>query len=377
MKAAKKFKGLLGPARAETPMHSILGQEHESHFVEPPMEMDPDEGVSVPSVEHFNKSQSLNTYNRSARERDDVIKGFHPRRREPLPYPLPDNSDPISGYGAISYKLARKDSGSMRSVKIRDDSIDDLPSVSPTAPLSRASSTTTKRSMEGTRGHARDPLEENCPFLSIGPSTFTGSTTTDTKTAEAPPMILGSEGLTTTIPSDEPDSIVEDYYPMVSESPGAAEFDIYEIAYRKEVERIREQGDSLPKVYLTRRVDGKDELRKLVRETTMSEPAMGIGKRITVPSAQNFGSAVSMIRTQLEEQKKQQELGQGSASAHTPEMSGPLDLRPGPEEPAISTSPIEVTATGATTTGTDMPCSENQGGKLRSLLSRAKRARSP
>lgn len=374
MKAVKKFKGLLGPARAETPMQSILGQEHEIHFVEPPMEMDPDEGVSVPSVEHFNKSQSLNTHNRSAREREDVVKGFHPRRREPLPYPLPDNSDPISGYGAVSYKLARKDSGSIRSVKIRDDSIEDLPSLSPTAPLSRASSTTTKRSMEGTRGHARDPLEEECPFLSIGPSTFTGSTTTDTRSAEEPPMILGSEGLTTTIPSDEPDSMVEDYYPMVSESPGAAEFDIYETAYRKEVERIREQGVSLPKVFLTRRVDGKDELRKLVRETTMSEPAMGIGNRITVPSAQNFGSAVSMIRAQLEEQKKQQELDQGPASAQAPDTSIPLALSGGPEEPTISTSPTEVTAA---TTGTETPCSEDQGGKLRSLLSRAKRARSP
>lgn len=374
MKAVKKFKGLLGPARAETPMQSILGQEHESHFVEPPMEMDPDEGVSVPSVEHFNKSQSLNTYNRSARERDDVIKGFHPRRREPLPYPLPDNSDPISGYGTISYKLARKDSGSIRSIKIRDDSIDDLPSLSPTAPLSRASSTTTKRSMEGTRGHARDPLEEDCPFLSIGPSTFTGSATTDNKTAEAPPMILSSEGLTTTTPSDEPDSIVGDHYPMVSESPGAAEFDIYETAYRKEVERIREQGVSLPKVYLTRRVDGKDELRKLVRETTMSEPAMGIGKRITVPSAQKFGSAVSIIRAQLEEQKEQQGLGQGPASAQTPGTSDSWDPTAGPGKPTISTSPTEVIAT---TISTDTPRSEDQGGKLRSLLSRAKRARSP
>ncbi|EAA60115.1 hypothetical protein AN8827.2 [Aspergillus nidulans FGSC A4] len=72
MKAAKKFKSLLGPTRASTPIQSILGQEYETHFVEPPTQMDPEESVSLPSPLPYKKTQSLNTYNRRAWERDDV-----------------------------------------------------------------------------------------------------------------------------------------------------------------------------------------------------------------------------------------------------------------------------------------------------------------
>nr|Q9Y898.1 RecName: Full=Calcium/calmodulin-dependent protein kinase kinase cmkC; AltName: Full=CaMK kinase C; Short=CaMKK C; AltName: Full=CaMKK alpha/beta homolog [Aspergillus nidulans]AAD38851.1 calcium/calmodulin dependent protein kinase C [Aspergillus nidulans] len=82
MKAAKKFKSLQGPTRASTPIQSILGQEYETHFVEPPTQMDPEESVSLPSPLPYKKTQSLNTYNRRAWERDDVVKGYHPQRRK-------------------------------------------------------------------------------------------------------------------------------------------------------------------------------------------------------------------------------------------------------------------------------------------------------
>ncbi|KAL4883076.1 kinase-like domain-containing protein [Aspergillus karnatakaensis] len=375
MKAVKRFKSLLGSVRAETPIQSILGQEYETHFVEPPMEMDPEESVSVPSVTSPNKSQSLNTYNRKALERDDVLKGYHQQRRDPIS--AQENAEPASGYSGIMNRPARKDSGSIRSIKIREDSFDEIRSASPQIPLSRASSTTTKRSIEGTRGHARDPLEEDCPFLFIGPSTFTGSKPIDIKSTERPPIILGSNDPTSAKPFEaEPDELD---YPAVSESPGAAEFDIYEIAYRKEVERIRanilpRQGTLPPKVYLTRRVDGKDELMKLVRETTMSTPVVGIGSRTAVPSAHSFGAAVGMLRAQLKHGGPNQQ--KGDEENPRPQLEAPVSIASqavsasSPEEPTTSTSTIAI---AGTTVGTGTPPPEGHRGKLRSFLDRAKR----
>ncbi|RMZ76129.1 hypothetical protein DV738_g5132, partial [Chaetothyriales sp. CBS 135597] len=89
----------------------------------------------------------------------------------------------------------------------------------------------------GRRGHARDPLE-NQLFLYIGPSTFAGPDNEYDRRSSF-------------VPDD-------DDVPIVSESPGAADMDIYETAYRDEIERIlaraREEKRE-PNVYLTRRVD--------------------------------------------------------------------------------------------------------------------------
>lgn len=374
MKAAKKFKSLLGPTRASTPIQSILGQEYETHFVEPPTQMDPEESVSLPSPIPYKKTQSLNTYNRRAWERDDVVKGYHPQRREALPYPAPDSGESGSAYSSILNKPTRKDSGSIRSVRIRDDPIDDLQSQSSQIPLSRTSSTTTKRSIEGTRGHARDPLEEDCPFLFIGPSTFTGSAPIDINSTDASAKPLNSNAPMT---GGETDPIEPDY-PVVSESPGAADFDIYETAYRQEIERIRadtlpgkEGKGSVPMVYLTRRVDGKDELMKLVRETTMSEPALGIGAKVAVPQDSGFRSAVSIIRTQLEQgrqgEERQQPQSQELGSLNVSETS---DVK-------TSASTQEGATASTAATGTEPLQSDGQRGRLRSLLTRAKLSRSP
>ncbi|KAL3457996.1 kinase-like domain-containing protein [Aspergillus heterothallicus] len=371
VKAVKKFKGLLGPGRADLPMQSILGQDYESHFVEPPMEMDPEESISVPSISS-NKSQSLNTYNRKALERDYVLKGYHQQKRGAAANISLDTSDSPIGITGLWTKPGKKDSGSNWSMKMKE-SVDDGNSPSPKVPLSRASSTTTKRSIEGTRGHARDPLEEDCPFLFIGPSTFTGTNPLNPTQTDGQSMIL------------EPDETVtrgeasELAYPMVSESPGAADFDIYETAYRKEVERIRTYTTTraVPMVYLTRRVDGKDELMQLVRETTMSEPVLGIGRKLTIPQAQSFGSAVGIIRAQLEQDQKRheqkaqdQKQGQESAaSQQTVSSLPPLTVSPSPEEPTTSTSSVAVSGT---TTGTESSSPEGQRSRLRSLLDRVK-----
>ncbi|KAE8382098.1 calcium/calmodulin dependent protein kinase [Aspergillus bertholletiae] len=320
MKAVKNFKRLIDPAKADPPpMQSILGQEYEAHFVQPPLEMEPEESFAVGTVSNPNKSQSLNTYNRNAWQRDDVLKGYHLPCEEPPLQQLLDNTgsgisrkqDPVlydSSMIPAGVRPEGNESGYIpTSSKIPGAFFDDLQTVttpgssSPQVPLSRTSSVLTKRSIEGTRGHARDPLEEEFPFLFIGPSTYTGSSPTNTGDSEMDYIF------------DEPDSMLSaepseiDSCPVVSESPGAAEFDIYETAYRQEIERIRirslpRQGTT-PKVYLTRRVDGKDEVMKLVEEK-IPGTAPEIGKRLAKPPGPSLNSAVSAIRAQLELQRQ-------------------------------------------------------------------------
>lgn len=90
----------------------------------------------------------------------------------------------------------------------------------------------------GHRGHAHDPLEDHL-YLYIGPSTFSG---------------------TSSHPDADTSFNADEDMPIISESPGAADVDIYETAYRDEIERImaraKEQNKE-PDVYLTRRVDAK------------------------------------------------------------------------------------------------------------------------
>lgn len=241
MKAVQRFKRLVHPNKGM--LQSILGQEHESHFVQPPLEMDPDEGL-----------ESITRYSQASRNRPERFRS--------------------SGAGERGRSPKRTGSGiSTRSSRVVQ--------TTPTVP-SRENSTQTKRSTsEGTRGHARDPLEEECPYLFIGPSRFTGELTDD----DDIPKNAGSRSSHLVLPSlHEPDTSIDgidefpdtlppvdpDAVPVVSESPGACSIDIYETAYREEIERIKARSlarkDTLTKVYLTRRVeDRKQHLNEVMR----------------------------------------------------------------------------------------------------------------
>ncbi|PKY05392.1 Pkinase-domain-containing protein [Aspergillus campestris IBT 28561] len=284
MKAVKKFKKLIDPTKPESPMQSFLGQGYESNFVAPPLEMEADESFSAFPIP--NKTQSLDADYRKAWERESVIKGHHPLRGF-----SPSNGPPDSiNRPTASSKLERKDSGSIRSFNFRGDATEDAHNIStpqsPQVPLSRASSATTKRSVEGTRGHARDPLEEDFPFLFIGPSSYTGHPFEDPAEPEANEPI--SEDPADNMVSAEPSEMM-DVDPIVSESPGAAEFDIYETAYRKEIERIHARTfpreGTTPKVYLTRRVDGRDDVMRLLGE----KPSSSLSSAIDAMRAQSAG----------------------------------------------------------------------------------------
>lgn len=84
------------------------------------------------------------------------------------------------------------------------------------------------------KGHAHDPLEDML-FLNIGHD----------------PTLLTTH-----------DDFDVDY-PMVSESPPAVEMNIYEQAYQEEMERILARRGREPSIYMTRRVEHRDDIRHL------------------------------------------------------------------------------------------------------------------
>jgi hypothetical protein len=82
------------------------------------------------------------------------------------------------------------------------------------------------------KGHAHDPLEDTL-FLNIGHD----------------PSVLQTHDMMD--------------YPMVSESPPAVEMDIYEQAYQEEMEKILARRPREPSMYMTRRVEHRDDIRAL------------------------------------------------------------------------------------------------------------------
>jgi hypothetical protein len=239
-------------------MSSILGEDETPRFSQPPLALH--RGMPAPPyLEH--KSHSLETFNRCPVEGALAAEGVHreidlsrqgagqltSKRRQ-----TDDAIDPIREDSAEHWAKGPKADTSlippMLSTEHSDDSATalsrrstalDTPTDDPEKfpPFKRMHAHSADDT--GRRGHAHDPLEDQL-YLFVGPST-----------------LAGPSGNADRRPSFVPD---EDDVPIVSESPGAADIDIYETAYRDEIERIRARAkieDSEPTVYLTRRVDAK------------------------------------------------------------------------------------------------------------------------
>lgn len=238
MKAVAKFKNLTASTRPPV-MASILGDSGEGRFSMPPTQLSAGKKLQQ-GMEH--RSQSLNLDDRKATESALVSEGVH---RD------------LSGKFASDQDAQRSRAGPFAAIPntIESDSEEDSDedkvaltrlqtafnkAVGPNELPPFRSSISHARTIDdvGRRGHAHDPLEDIL-YLRIGPSTFAGHST----------QVDGQSF----VPEDD------DVY-MVSESPGAADVDIYETAYRDEIERIMalaEQNNQEPQVYLTRRVDEK------------------------------------------------------------------------------------------------------------------------
>lgn len=262
MKAVNKFKKLVAYKRPPI-ISSILGEEDSSRFSQPPLSMQRD-SKPPPGLTH--KSHSMTAYDRQAVEGALVVEGVH-RNMDVVQSPDHTTPDHHGGQTASSTIASLQATESARMKIIGGPSArsanhgpdpDSQPQSSRTPipeeeeqylafrPEHSPPDSERARSYDeaGHRGHAHDPLQDHL-YLYIGPSTFSGAS--------------GNADRRATFAADgEEDEVL-----MVSESPGAADIDIYETAYRDEIERIRQRNkeegkdEEEPLVYLTRRVDAR------------------------------------------------------------------------------------------------------------------------
>lgn len=132
--------------------------------------------------------------------------------------------------------------------------------------------TSTSSSTHG-KGHAHDPLSDRL-FLAVGPGGNVGPDNQNTD---------NGNDVTDLPPPPDP--------PIVSESPPAADINIYETAYHKEVERIRQMQGEEATTYLTRRVEGSDT------GNTPGEEEEGNGKKPGgVGGGSRLANALQLVR---------------------------------------------------------------------------------
>ncbi|KAI9818476.1 MAG: hypothetical protein M1827_000535 [Pycnora praestabilis] len=219
MKAVKKFKNLLYKKRPDR-MQGILGGD--VRIVQPPVAM------SQPNPRTSgNRTRSVDTHNRRPVEQALVAEGVH-------------HEMDMDGIGDM---LPRRMDSAV-AISTYDDKDDDrmdsefghkanphTPQKGISGDKAKANSSRdhTSGSFDGHhrdsgKGHAHNPLEETL-FLDVGPGGGVDP-------------------------------------PLVSESPPAAEINIYETAYQGELEKIREAQGHKASIYLTRRVEHKKEYKE-------------------------------------------------------------------------------------------------------------------
>ncbi|KAF2095261.1 Pkinase-domain-containing protein [Rhizodiscina lignyota] len=222
MKAVKRFKQVLFKRRPEL-MDSIFGGA--SRIVQPPLSMRGSSSVLV-------RSKSNDRDDRRPIERALTSEGVHRDIEVSDDMDrLPQSVDEV----AITVDQAQKAPDGVDPPKPHKDHRLNTPPP-PSKPAATYPSPSNMR-----KGHAHDPLEDHL-FLHIG---------------------TGIEE------HDHHDGDI----PVISESPGAVEIDVYEQAYKEEVERIlkeKEEKGPTPTLYLTRRVEDIKSLRDNVH-TRMGE----------------------------------------------------------------------------------------------------------
>lgn len=207
MKAVNKFKTLLHRRRPDL-MEGIFGRA--SRIVQPPMQME-----TTPHP----RAQSEETHMRRPVEAALTTEGVH--RDIPISEDLsrlPKQIDTVATMDETPSGLGHP-SDNKWAENLQAGSVSSSAGESQPIPTHR----------ETGKGQAHNPLEDTL-FLDIG----TGE-------------------------SDKP--FVPGEFHIVSESPGAVDLDIYEKAYEEELENILTK-QRTPTIYLTRRVEGKREIRE-------------------------------------------------------------------------------------------------------------------
>ena len=246
MKAVKKFKNVISHKRPPG-MEGILGKD--TRMVQPPLSMDRPEKPPL-----YHKTRSVDIHDRRPLEQALVAEGVHRdvdfANLASAEKEVPDREDTAVTYSPTTPTKRYSDhdhgsspSGHTSSPKrdLHAHPKDHRPVHAATAPI--------PFDHHG-KGQAHDPLSDHL-YLALGAG---GSS--------APPSP-----------------------PAVSESPPAADTNIYETAYHLELERIRaEQGRSAT-LFLNRRVEGREDYRNddgLVKgdgaHFEESKPKMGFAK---------------------------------------------------------------------------------------------------
>ncbi|KAL8927965.1 MAG: hypothetical protein Q9208_002040 [Pyrenodesmia sp. 3 TL-2023] len=252
MKAVKAFKRLLERRRPGR-MSGILGRE--TRLVQPPKSMLRDKEQAT----HMRTTRSVDTSDRKPVEQVLAAEGIH---RDPEPSlsktgrsGVAEPSTPTSPNDQKSPKNFKSPTGPSPKSQIPVQPRDHRPQPSTTD--------------DHGKGHAHDPLEDHL-FLAVGP--------------------CGSE--------EPPDP------PAVSESPAAAETDIYETAYSEEIERIRSRSGTGTTLYLTRRVEKQEEFRD-------DENLVGRDSEDNEPSNRGLSSFLGLVRNK--EKRKEEAAGAGGS----------------------------------------------------------------
>ncbi|KAF2012710.1 calmodulin dependent protein kinase [Aaosphaeria arxii CBS 175.79] len=236
VRAVKRFKQLLFRKRPEK-MEGILGGA--SRIVQPPLSIRPS---------GLRKSRSQDTDNRRPIETALTTEGIHREIKidnniHRVPESINEMASAKPGLrsevvGSILPSKASITSSpispkpvALTDAKVIHESMSFRPTPSQPIQIPFVSQSAPATPTIG-KGHAHDPLEDTL-FLNIG---------------------TGEDYL----PSSGDDT------PVVSESPGAVDIDVYETAYQEEINRImekRKQDGRPPTMYLTRRVENTTSLR--------------------------------------------------------------------------------------------------------------------
>ncbi|KAI5289778.1 hypothetical protein KEM54_003231 [Ascosphaera aggregata] len=264
IKAVQCFKKLIADPEEQT-VGSILGQDAESQIVQPPELMDDEEESK------FSQFAGSNSAGEGDTDNGRLAYHINPEKR-----PLP-RAPHLRINGAL-----KRSPGSNDGLEKQGDKSQHSKKIEAQNILNEIINEREKRASPQERW-------ENSRYLFVGPSNHLDDLKEKGEQGGHDGYFNNRE------PAKSLESVADigacaDQDFCLSESPSAADDDIYEIAYRAEIERIRKQfRKPAPTVYLTRRVEDKPDseaLLKLAHDEGAVVSAPSNGRRIPTNEVQ-------------------------------------------------------------------------------------------
>ena len=272
MKAVKRFKNLILKKRPEL-LESILGRG--SRIVHPPL------SIKSSTAAHIHKARSVDLYDRRPVERVLATEGVHhtisvsddlQRLPERMDSCVLETVDTLPRTSPVS-KGSSKEQPTSEGLTLQK-----MESKTHHPHSEKKATNVHERTFSNGKGHAHDPLTDTL-YLDIG-----------TGIDDMPPSEHGLH--------------------VVSESPAAADMNVYEKAYREEMERILRARGRAATLYLTRRVEHQKELREHENIVDYSREHAG-----------SVGSGFSRVVAKAKEKARAREGETGHDAADTREQT--------------------------------------------------------